>query len=63
MKVRALRTWAVRVLLANVHIGAYQEGDFVANFHGCAKDSTRDCEAEMGPLMSRWREMRDHERR
>ncbi|KAK5136329.1 hypothetical protein LTR08_003702 [Meristemomyces frigidus] len=43
--------------------GTYQEGDFVANFHGCARNAARDCEKEMGPLMARWRELRDQERR
>ena len=32
--------------------GAYQEGDFVANFHGCAKDKKRNCESEMHSLLS-----------
>jgi len=35
---------------------AYQEGDFVANVRGCARDPKRDCEAEMKPLISQWRE-------
>lgn len=43
--------------------GTYQEGDFVANFHGCHRDPARNCEDEMSPLMSRWRELRDQERR
>lgn len=43
--------------------GLYQEGDFVANFHGCQRDPARNCEEEMGPLMSRWRELRDQERK
>ncbi|CAK4034282.1 glycosyltransferase family 34 [Lecanosticta acicola] len=43
--------------------GLYQEGDFIANFHGCQRDATRDCEEEMRPLMSRWRELRDQERK
>ncbi|KAK4634845.1 hypothetical protein CLAFUW4_01333 [Fulvia fulva] len=43
--------------------GLYQEGDFVANFHGCQRDPARDCEQEMGPLISRWRELRDQERK
>ncbi|KAK4555645.1 UV-damaged DNA-binding protein rad7 [Recurvomyces mirabilis] len=43
--------------------GIYQEGDFIANFHGCQRDTARNCEEEMGPLMSRWRELRDQERR
>ncbi|KAK8198492.1 putative alpha-1,6-mannosyltransferase mnn11 [Zalaria obscura] len=43
--------------------GTYQEGDFVANFHGCQRDSARDCEQEMQPLLTRWREIRDRERR
>ncbi|KAK5120279.1 hypothetical protein LTR85_006485 [Meristemomyces frigidus] len=43
--------------------GLYQEGDFVANFHGCHRDQSRNCEEEMGPLMTRWRELRDQERR
>lgn len=42
--------------------GVYQEGDFVANFHGCARDAARSCEEEMKPLMSRWRELRDGDR-
>ncbi|KAL1589050.1 hypothetical protein WHR41_02190 [Cladosporium halotolerans] len=42
--------------------GIYQEGDFVANFHGCARDAARNCEEEMKPLMSRWRELRDGQR-
>ncbi|KAK0316730.1 putative alpha-1,6-mannosyltransferase mnn11 [Friedmanniomyces endolithicus] len=41
----------------------YQEGDFIANFHGCQRDTSRNCEEEMGPLMIRWRELRDQERR
>lgn len=44
-------------------IAEYQEGDFVANFHGCARDKGRDCEAEMKPLMTRWRALKDGERR
>lgn len=44
-------------------IGIYQEGDFVANFHGCGRDAARNCEEEMKPLMTRWRELRDGERR
>ncbi|KAH9815350.1 glycosyltransferase family 34 protein [Teratosphaeria destructans] len=40
--------------------GQYQEGDFIANFHGCARDSSRNCEQEMAPLMVRWRELKDH---
>lgn len=43
--------------------GSYQEGDFLANFHGCARDAARGCEEEMGPLMARWRELRDQERK
>ncbi|KAK5116353.1 hypothetical protein LTR62_007900 [Meristemomyces frigidus] len=43
--------------------GIYQEGDFVANFHGCQRDTARNCEEEMRPLMSRWRELRDQEGR
>ncbi|KAI7660834.1 hypothetical protein KC318_g9827, partial [Hortaea werneckii] len=43
--------------------GLYSDGDFVANFHGCARDSGRNCEEEMDPLMTRWRELRDSERR
>ncbi|EMC96851.1 glycosyltransferase family 34 protein [Baudoinia panamericana UAMH 10762] len=27
--------------------GLYQEGDFVANFHGCANNGNRNCEEEM----------------
>lgn len=46
-----------------ITIGIYQEGDFVANFHGCARDAARNCEEEMKPLMTRWRELRDGERR
>jgi len=42
--------------------GIYQEGDFVANFHGCARDAARNCEDEMRPLMTRWRELRDGNR-
>ncbi|KAF2723980.1 glycosyltransferase family 34 protein [Polychaeton citri CBS 116435] len=41
----------------------YQEGDFVANFHGCQRDGTRNCEDEMRPLITRWRELKDGERR
>lgn len=44
-------------------LGVYQEGDFLANFHGCARDPARSCEDEMRPLMVRWRELRDGERR
>ncbi|KAK6435796.1 putative alpha-1,6-mannosyltransferase mnn11 [Oleoguttula sp. CCFEE 5521] len=43
--------------------GRYQEGDFIANFHGCARDPKRDCEMEMKPLMVRWKELRDGEGR
>nr|OQO26850.1 hypothetical protein B0A51_07810 [Rachicladosporium sp. CCFEE 5018] len=43
--------------------GRYQEGDFVANFHGCARDPKRNCEMEMKPLMVRWKELRDGEGR
>ncbi|QIW97155.1 hypothetical protein AMS68_002673 [Peltaster fructicola] len=43
--------------------GAYQEGDFIANFHGCAREKGRNCEEEMRPMLSRWRELRDGERR
>ncbi|TKA69873.1 hypothetical protein B0A49_05552 [Cryomyces minteri] len=39
--------------------GTYHEGDFVANFHGCDRDGNRNCEKEMAPLMTRWREIRD----
>nr|POE90687.1 putative alpha-1,2-galactosyltransferase c8d2.17 [Quercus suber] len=42
--------------------GMYQEGDFIANFHGCTRDSARVCEDEMRPLMSRWKELRDQHR-
>ncbi|KAM0689354.1 hypothetical protein Q7P36_011432 [Cladosporium allicinum] len=42
--------------------GIYQEGDFIANFHGCARDAARNCEEEMRPLMTRWRELRDGNR-
>ncbi|KAG9953067.1 glycosyltransferase family 34 protein, partial [Aureobasidium melanogenum] len=42
--------------------GIYNEGDFVANFHGCIRDSKRNCEAEMQPLLTRWREITDRER-
>ncbi|KAK4963852.1 putative alpha-1,6-mannosyltransferase mnn11 [Elasticomyces elasticus] len=42
--------------------GIYVEGDFVANFHGCQRDENRNCEEEMQPLLSRWREIRDRER-
>jgi mannan polymerase II complex MNN11 subunit len=42
--------------------GIYQEGDFIANFHGCARDAARNCEEEMKPLMTRWRELRDGNR-
>ncbi|KAI5197011.1 hypothetical protein E4T39_07496 [Aureobasidium subglaciale] len=42
--------------------GIYNEGDFVANFHGCIRDSKRSCEAEMQPLLTRWREITDRER-
>jgi len=42
--------------------GIYQEGDFIANFHGCARDAARTCEEEMKPLLTRWRELRDGER-
>ena len=45
------------------HSGIYQEGDFIANFHGCARDAARSCEEEMKPLLTRWRELRDGERR
>ncbi|KAK3110246.1 putative alpha-1,6-mannosyltransferase mnn11 [Teratosphaeriaceae sp. CCFEE 6253] len=43
--------------------GLYHEGDFTANFHGCQRDGARDCEQEMAPLMTRWKELRDQERR
>ncbi|KAK3650920.1 putative alpha-1,6-mannosyltransferase mnn11 [Elasticomyces elasticus] len=43
--------------------GIYGEGDFIANFHGCQRDPNRNCEEEMRPLMIRWRELRDQERR
>ncbi|KAF2860893.1 glycosyltransferase family 34 protein [Piedraia hortae CBS 480.64] len=43
--------------------GIYQEGDFVANFNGCAKDPGRSCDQEMAPLISRWRVMREQENR
>jgi len=39
--------------------GIYQEGDFVANFHGCQRDPNRDCESEMQRLLVRWREISD----
>ena len=42
--------------------GIYQEGDFIANFHGCARDAARTWEEEMKPLLTRWRELRDGER-
>ncbi|KAJ9623546.1 putative alpha-1,6-mannosyltransferase mnn11 [Taxawa tesnikishii (nom. ined.)] len=42
--------------------GVYQEGDFVANFHGCQRDPNRKCEEEMQPLLTRWRELVDRER-
>lgn len=42
--------------------GTYNEGDFVANFHGCQRDDARSCEDEMQPLLSRWREITDRER-
>ncbi|KAL1305179.1 hypothetical protein AAFC00_002100 [Neodothiora populina] len=42
--------------------GVYQEGDFVANFHGCIRDPSRNCEEEIQPLLTRWREIRDRER-
>jgi hypothetical protein len=35
----------------------------VANFHGCQRDANRDCETEMNALMTRWRELRDQERK
>ena len=37
----------------------YSEGDFVVNFFGCDGTESRDCEKEMGPLINRWREIRD----
>lgn len=43
--------------------GIYQEGDFIANFYGCDKDGGRHCDDEMGPLIARWREVRDQESR
>ncbi|KAF7196491.1 putative alpha-1,2-galactosyltransferase C8D2.17 [Pseudocercospora fuligena] len=46
---------------ANSADGLYQEGDFVANFHGCQRDPKRNCEEEMNPLVSRWRELKDQE--
>lgn len=64
---------AMRVISDNIFVdytqlltaqpGIYQEGDFIANFHGCARDAARNCESEMKPLMTRWRELRDGERR
>lgn len=42
--------------------GLYNEGDFVANFHGCIRDNQRDCEKEIQPLLTRWKEIRDRER-
>ncbi|SMR44727.1 unnamed protein product [Zymoseptoria tritici ST99CH_3D1] len=42
----------------------YREGDFVANFWGCGKEEGRaSCEKEMGPMMEKWRGMRDAEGR
>lgn len=43
--------------------GLYQEGDFIANFHGCQRETARTCEEEMGPLIARWRELKDQEGR
>lgn len=42
--------------------GVYNEGDFVANFHGCQRDPARDCEKEIQHLLIRWREITDRER-
>lgn len=50
------------LLISSLYSGIYQEGDFVANFHGCARDAARNCEEEMRPLMTRWRELRDGNR-
>ncbi|EMF17136.1 glycosyltransferase family 34 protein [Sphaerulina musiva SO2202] len=41
--------------------GLYQEGDLVANFHGCQRDHQRSCQEEMAPLISRQRELRELE--
>lgn len=42
--------------------GIYNEGDFIANFHGCQRDAARNCEEESQHLMIRWREITDRER-
>lgn len=51
------------MLILILLIGTYQEGDFIANFESCAKDSKRSCESEMEPMISRWREMRAQEQK
>lgn len=52
-----------KIELTRVRVGIYHEGDFVANARGCNRDRKRDCEEELRPLMSRWRELRDAEKR
>ncbi|KAF2236538.1 glycosyltransferase family 34 protein [Viridothelium virens] len=39
--------------------GVYAEGDFVVNFFGCDLAGDRNCEEEMTPMITRWREIRD----
>ncbi|KAL9087862.1 MAG: hypothetical protein Q9165_006424 [Trypethelium subeluteriae] len=41
--------------------GAYAEGDFVVNFFGCDIAGDRNCEEEMTPMITRWREIRDRQ--
>ena len=43
--------------------GVYREGDFVANFYACQRDLSYSCEQDMAPMLSRWRELRDQERK
>ena len=62
-KVGSQNEWIGMLALTQLLSGLYQEGDFIANFHGCQRDAARNCEEEMNPLMSRWRELRDQERK
>ena len=47
----------------HIYTGLYEDGDFVVNFHGCQRDPERSCELEMGMSVTRWRELRDQQRR
>jgi mannan polymerase II complex MNN11 subunit len=62
---KALNSYMGAKMAKGVDAGMeYTEGDFVANFKGCdKKEEGRSCEAEMKPLIERWRELRDREQR